>query len=73
MQKYRAHGATTVGGYGILGHVERMAKEQKSDVAFLIHTLPVISNMVAVSESCGIMLCRKSDHQSRRWFGHDYT
>lgn len=54
MHKYGAHCATDVTGYGILGHAAVMAKAQKAEVSFVLHSLPVIANMVAVSKVCGI-------------------
>jgi len=54
MHKYGAHCATDVTGYGILGHATNMAKVQKKEVDLVIHNLPIIANMVQVSEVCGI-------------------
>jgi len=55
MHKYNAHGATDIGGYGLLGHANRLAGIQKSDVGFVIHNLPIIAKMAAVSKACGNM------------------
>jgi len=54
MHKYGAHGATDVTGFGILGHASNLASAQQNAVDFVIHQLPVIRNMVAVAEACGI-------------------
>lgn len=54
MHKHGAHGATDVTGFGILGHASNLASAQKNAVDFVIHELPVIRNMVAVAEACGI-------------------
>jgi len=54
MHKHGAHGATDVTGFGILGHASNLASAQKNAVDFVIHKLPVICNMVAVAEACGI-------------------
>jgi len=54
MHKYGAHGATDVTGFGILGHASNLASAQKNAVDFLIHQLPVIRDMVAVAEACGV-------------------
>lgn len=54
MHKYHAHSATDVTGFGILGHAQNLAENQKKEVNFLIHRLPIIANMTAVYKSCGI-------------------
>lgn len=53
MHKYNAHGATDVTGFGILGHAQQLARNQKNEVSFVIHNLPVIARMSAVSRACG--------------------
>lgn len=55
MHKYNGHGATDVTGYGMLGHANNLAKIQKNEVGFVIHNLPVIAKMAAVSKACGNM------------------
>ncbi len=55
MHKYNAHGATDVTGFGIIGHANNMATIQKNEVDFVIHNLPVIAKMVAVSKAIGGM------------------
>lgn len=54
MQNYRAHGATDVTGFGILGHATNLVESQLEKVDFVIHTLPIIKNMVGVYKKCGI-------------------
>lgn len=54
MHKYDAHAATDVTGFGILGHARNLASNQKAEVSFVLHTLPVLKNMVKVYEACGI-------------------
>lgn len=49
MAKYRAHGATDVTGFGILGHASNLAAVQKAAVSFNIHTLPIIEHMDRVA------------------------
>ncbi|ODM96830.1 Selenide, water dikinase [Orchesella cincta] len=49
MHKYNAHGATSVGRYGLLGSAQDLAKRQKGNVSFVIHNLPVIAKLAAVS------------------------
>jgi len=53
MHKYNAHGATDVTGFGLLGHANNLAKIQKNEVGFVIHNLPVIAKMAAISKACG--------------------
>lgn len=53
MHKYNAHGATDVTGFGLLGHANNLARIQKNEVGFVIHNLPVIAKMAAVSKACG--------------------
>lgn len=55
MHKYNAHGATDIGGFGLLGHANSLASIQKNEVGFVIHNLPVIAKMAAVSKACGNM------------------
>ncbi|KFD65138.1 hypothetical protein M514_22718 [Trichuris suis] len=53
MHKYGAHGATDVTGFGILGHADNMAKVQKDEVSFIIHTLPVFHGVAVAAEAAG--------------------
>jgi len=55
MHKYNAHGATDIGGFGILGHANSLAAIQKNEVGFVIHNLPIIAKMTAISKACGNM------------------
>lgn len=55
MHKYNAHGATDVTGFGLLGHAQNLAKNQKNEVSFVIHNLPIIAKMAAVAKACGNM------------------
>jgi len=55
MHKYNAHAATDVTGFGLLGHAQNLAKHQKNDVTFVIHNLPIIAKMGAISKVCGNM------------------
>jgi selenide,water dikinase len=54
MQKYGAHGATDITGFGIMGHAANLAKNQKVAVHFEIHTLPIIRSMKIVDEKVQI-------------------
>ncbi|CAG6020888.1 unnamed protein product [Menidia menidia] len=53
MHKFQAHAATDVTGFGLLGHASNLATQQRGEVAFVIHNLPVIAKMAAVSKACG--------------------
>ncbi|XP_064415299.1 selenide, water dikinase 3 isoform X1 [Latimeria chalumnae] len=53
MHTFNAHAATDITGFGILGHAQNLAKEQRSEVSFVIHNLPIIAKMAAVSKACG--------------------
>ena len=53
MHKYNAHGATDVTDFGLLGHAQALARNQKNEVSFVIHNIPVIAKMAAVSKACG--------------------
>eukprot|EP01121_Diplochlamys_sp_Union-15-3_P013057 TRINITY_DN4002_c0_g1_i2.p1 TRINITY_DN4002_c0_g1~~TRINITY_DN4002_c0_g1_i2.p1 ORF type:complete len:326 (+),score=59.18 TRINITY_DN4002_c0_g1_i2:271-1248(+) len=48
MHKYGAHACTDVTGFGILGHAKNLASNQKADVDFEIHTLPIFENMAKI-------------------------
>jgi selenide,water dikinase len=50
MHKYGAHAATDVTGFGIIGHSRNLVSNQEAKVSFVIHTLPIISGMVAVAK-----------------------
>ena len=53
MHKYNAHACTDVTGFGLLGHAQNLAKFQRNDVTFVIHNLPVIAKMAAISKAHG--------------------
>lgn len=55
MHKYKAHAATAIGGFGLLGHAMALARCQKNEVSFVIHNLPVIAKMAAVAKAKGNM------------------
>ena len=55
MHKYNAHAATDVTGFGLLGHAQNLARYQKNEVTFVIHNLPIIAKMAAISKSGGNM------------------
>ena len=53
MHKYNAHAATDVTGFGLLGHAQNLASNQKNEVSLVIHNLPVIAKMAAVAKLFG--------------------
>lgn len=53
MHKFQAHAATDVTGFGLLGHANNLAAQQRNEVAFVIHNLPILAKMAAVSKACG--------------------
>ena len=50
MYECKAHAATDVTGFGILGHAANLASNQKDKVKFVIHTLPILRGMAKVSK-----------------------
>ena len=64
MHKYNAHGATDVTGFGLLGHAQNLARVQKNEVGFVIHNLPIIAKMAAVSKACGNMFGLLQGHSA---------
>lgn len=50
MHKYKAHAATDVTGFGILGHANNLAKHQGKDISFVIDRLPVIKTVLPIAE-----------------------
>ena len=55
MHKFEAHAVAEVGWGGLLGEAQRLASNQKNEVAFLIHNLPVIAKMAHVAKAYGQM------------------
>jgi selenide,water dikinase len=53
MHKYKAHGATDITGFGIMGHATNLATNQDNPVDIEIHTLPIIQKMAPVSNKMG--------------------
>ncbi|XP_039277236.1 LOW QUALITY PROTEIN: inactive selenide, water dikinase-like protein [Nilaparvata lugens] len=62
MFKYNAHSCTNISQQGLLTHANNMALNQKNDVSFVIHNLPVISKMTAVAKACGEMFQLTTGH-----------
>ncbi|CAL8132507.1 unnamed protein product [Orchesella dallaii] len=55
MHKYNAHAATDVTGFGILGHAQNLARNQRGEVSFVINNLPILAKMSDVAKCCGNM------------------
>uniref|UniRef100_A0A8C8IVX4 selenide, water dikinase n=2 Tax=Oncorhynchus tshawytscha TaxID=74940 RepID=A0A8C8IVX4_ONCTS len=53
MHRFQAHAATDVTGFGLLGHARNLATMQRAEVAFVIHNLPIIAKMAAISKAYG--------------------
>ncbi|RXG71385.1 Selenide, water dikinase [Armadillidium vulgare] len=71
MHKYNAHGATDITGFGLLGHAQNLARNQKNEVSFVIHNLPIIAKMASVAKACGNMFhLLQLPHEK---FSHDET
>lgn len=49
MHKYKAHAATDVTGFGIMGHAMNLASNQEANVTLKIHSLPVFRGLAAVN------------------------
>jgi len=49
MHKYGAHAATDVTGFGIMGHANNLASNQKESVKFEIETLPILRHMTKIN------------------------
>ncbi|MBZ3871963.1 Selenide, water dikinase 2 [Sciurus carolinensis] len=53
MHTFNAHAATNITGFGILGHSQNLAKQQRNEVSFVIHNLLIIAKMAAISKPVG--------------------
>ncbi|KAH8329306.1 hypothetical protein KR074_007357 [Drosophila pseudoananassae] len=53
MHKYKAHCATDITGFGLLGHAKNLVNFQKEKLLFKIHTLPFIKNVLQFSSLVG--------------------
>jgi selenide,water dikinase len=51
MQKYRVGCCTDVTGFGIKGHLENLAVAQKSNLKFVVNSLPMIKNMDLINNA----------------------
>nr|XP_017829757.3 selenide, water dikinase 2-like [Callithrix jacchus] len=53
MHTFNAHVATNITGFGILGHSQNLVKQHRNKVSFVIHHLPIIAKMAAISKASG--------------------
>lgn len=53
MHKYKAHAATDVTGFGLLGHAKNLADFQKDCLTFRIDKLPIMKNVLKFGELVG--------------------
>ncbi|NXA44223.1 SPS1 dikinase, partial [Eudromia elegans] len=53
MRLFGAHAATDVTGFGLVGHARALALQQRHPVTFVIHNLPLLAKMAAVSKASG--------------------
>lgn len=59
MQKYKAHGATDVTGFGIVGHATNLAANQSSPMNIRLDTLPIIKDMAAIDDIVNMFKLRQ--------------
>jgi len=52
MRAHRAHAATDVTGFGILGHAQNLAENQKASVKLVLDKLPCIRHTSQVADKC---------------------
>ncbi|XP_033086628.1 selenide, water dikinase 1-like isoform X1 [Trachypithecus francoisi] len=55
MHTFNVHAATDITRFGIWGHAQNLANQQRNEVSFVIHSLPVLAKMAVVSKACGNM------------------
>jgi len=79
MHAHKAHAATDITGFGIMGHANNLVSNQSHTVSFRIHTLPIIKGMVDVDSvnnfkltkgfsaetSGGLFICLSKDHAAK--------
>lgn len=80
MHECGAHAATDVTGFGLMGHAENLAANQKAEVDIVISSVPVLANMMKITErvpryrlkeglsaetSGGLLVCLPSDAAER--------
>uniref|UniRef100_A0A2K6US35 selenide, water dikinase n=1 Tax=Saimiri boliviensis boliviensis TaxID=39432 RepID=A0A2K6US35_SAIBB len=53
MHAFNAHAATDITGLGIPGHSQNLTKQQRNELSFVIHNLPIIAKVAAFSKASG--------------------
>lgn len=56
MMKYKAHAATDVTGFGLMGHAQNLCGNQNDLVDFEFHSLPLIRDMFTVNQKVNFRL-----------------
>jgi len=51
----KAHGATDVTGFGLIGHAQNLVESQQNQLDFIINRLPCIRHMITSDESLNNM------------------
>lgn len=72
MHKYMAHGATDITGFGILGHGNNLARNQKNSLNFQIHSLPVIDKMLDIDAHLDFMFSLRKGTSAETSGNHNY-
>lgn len=55
MRKYKAHAATDVTGFGILGHAQNLVECQEDELDFVIDKLPILEKIASADDGMGRM------------------
>jgi len=59
MHKYHVHAGTDVTGFGILGHADNLAQNQKASVRFVIDRLPCIASTMKAADKHPVFKLRE--------------
>lgn len=51
MRVFGAHAATDVSGFGVLGHARALAQQQRLEVTFVIHNLPLLPKTAEIGRA----------------------
>lgn len=55
MRQYKAHAATDVTGFGILGHAQNLVECQEDELDFVIDKLPILDKIASADDGIGRM------------------
>lgn len=64
MRLYKAHAATDVTGFGILGHAQNLAESQSEALHMVIDKLPIIAGIAEADEALGGMFQLKKGYSA---------